>query len=243
LRSVINSGHTRGQGVIRCVEPDFTPQLFPTFCPKAVGMIGRKLPAATLSRCVFIGLRRRKSGERIERFLHIDDGELAQLRSRLARWSIDNENILRHAKPTMPKTFDNRRGDNWRLQFAIADLAGEDWGEHAREAAGRLERASDTTSIGAQLLADIKHIFDEECRDCILSAVLVEKLKEDDELPWAGWGKGNKGLTQNSLASLLSGGGGRGRGSRGGSAFEDAWARYLPPESSEGAPSPSVPPE
>ena len=85
LRSVINSGHTRGQGVIRCVEPDFTPHLFPTFCPKAVGMIGRKLPAATLSRCIFIELRRRKSSERIERFLHTDDGELAQSRSRLAR--------------------------------------------------------------------------------------------------------------------------------------------------------------
>jgi hypothetical protein len=25
LRSVINSGHTRGQGVVRCVEPRFTP--------------------------------------------------------------------------------------------------------------------------------------------------------------------------------------------------------------------------
>jgi hypothetical protein len=58
-------------------------------------------------------------------------------------------------------------------------------------------------------------------------------------------------LTQNSLAVLLGGGGGRGRGTRGGfsirsdtvhpargvqgkgykrSQFEDAWARYLPPE-------------
>ena len=90
------------------------------------------------------------------------------------------------------------------------------------------------------------------------------QLTEDDELPWAAWGKGNKGLTQNSLASLLGGGGGRGRGSRGGfgirsetvhpsrdvhgrgykrSAFEDAWARYLPPESSEEAPSTFVPAE
>ena len=47
LRSVINSGHTRGQGVVRCVEPDFTPKMFKTFCPKAIGMVGRKLPATT----------------------------------------------------------------------------------------------------------------------------------------------------------------------------------------------------
>ena len=49
LRSVINSGHTRGTGVIRCVGEDRTPELFPTFCAKAIGMCGRKLPAATLS--------------------------------------------------------------------------------------------------------------------------------------------------------------------------------------------------
>jgi hypothetical protein len=36
---VINSGHTRGQGVVRCTDPD------KNFCPKAIGMVGRKLPA------------------------------------------------------------------------------------------------------------------------------------------------------------------------------------------------------
>jgi hypothetical protein len=53
LRSVINSGHTPGTGVIRCVGDDRTPELFLTFSAKAVGMCGRNLPAATLSRCVF----------------------------------------------------------------------------------------------------------------------------------------------------------------------------------------------
>jgi hypothetical protein len=77
LRSVINSGHTRGQGVIRCIEPDFTPQQFETFCPKAIGMVGRKLPDATLSRCIVIELRRRKADERVIRFTHRDDAELA----------------------------------------------------------------------------------------------------------------------------------------------------------------------
>ena len=110
----------------------------------------------------------------------------------------------------------------------------------------------DTTSIGVRLLADIKRIRDEEVefdRDCILSKVLVAKLKEDEEQPWAEYR--GKGLTQNSLAILLGGGGGRGRGSRGGfgihsqnvtpslgvqgkgykwSQFEEVWARYLPAE-------------
>ena len=261
LRSVINSGHTRGQGVIRCVEPDFTPQQFETFCPKALGMVGRKLPDATLSRSIVVELRRRKPSERIVKFDHRDDAELAQLRSRLDRWAADNGDALRNADPSMPSGFDNRRADNWRVMFAIADGAGEGWGDKARAAASHLELASNTTSIDVQLLADIKRIFDEEGCDCMLSAHLVSRLKEDEEGPWAAWGKG-KGLTQNSLATRLSGGGGRGRGSRGGfgirsetvhpsrdvhgrgykrSAFEDVWARYLPPEATENTPTLPLP--
>jgi Protein of unknown function (DUF3631)/CHC2 zinc finger len=187
LRSVINSGHIRGQGVVRCVERDFTPQLFQTFCPKAIGMIGRKLPAATLSRCIIVELRRRKTNEPIDRFAHVDDAELSELRSRLLRWASDNLDMLRHANPSMPHGFDNRRADNWRIMFAIADLAGERWGEKARLAAKQLESASDTSSIGSRLLADIKRVFDENGCDPILSAVLVERLKEDAEAPWAEW--------------------------------------------------------
>ena len=209
LRSVINSGHTRGQGVVRCAEPDFTPQLFQTFCPKAIGMIGRKLPAATLSRCIIVELRRRKSSESIEAFAHTDDAELMELRSRLQRWAADNADILRDAKPAMPEGFDNRRADNWRVMFAIADLAGEDWADEARLAARQIEGASDTTTISVRLLADIKRIFDEDGCDSILSAKLVTRLTDDEEEPWAEWGRG-KGLTQNSLAVLLGGGGGRG---------------------------------
>src|SRR5262249_40560509 len=85
LRSIINSGHTRGQGVIRCVGDDKTPQRFQTFAPKVIGMIGRKLPPATLSRCIIIELRRRKKDEQVEKFKHQDDAELADLRSRLRR--------------------------------------------------------------------------------------------------------------------------------------------------------------
>jgi hypothetical protein len=53
-------------------------------------------------------------------------------------------------------------------------------------------------------------IRDEVGGDFITSLKLVAKLKEDPEAPWAEYNRG-KGLTQNSLASLLRGGGGRGR--------------------------------
>src|SRR5262249_37103933 len=44
LRSVINSGRTRGQGVIRCHPDTHEPELFSTFAPKVVAMKGRNLP-------------------------------------------------------------------------------------------------------------------------------------------------------------------------------------------------------
>jgi hypothetical protein len=115
LRSIINSGHVRGQGVIRCIGDDKTPELFPTFCPKAIGLVGRKLPASTLSRSIIIELRRQKKDEAIEEFAYEDDSELGNLCRRLLRWSLDNAEILRNAKASMPPGFDNRRSDNWRL--------------------------------------------------------------------------------------------------------------------------------
>jgi hypothetical protein len=60
--------------------------------------------------------------------------------------SADNEDPLRDAKTQMPDTFDNHRADNWRVMLAIADLAGEDWGDKARLAATRLEGASEPIS-------------------------------------------------------------------------------------------------
>jgi Protein of unknown function (DUF3631)/CHC2 zinc finger len=256
LRSVINSGHTRGQCVIRCITDEHTPELFSTFAAKAIGMKGRKLPETTMSRCIIVELVRRTADEKIVRFTHRDDPELGDLRRRLRRWALDNTDALLGAEASMPPHFDNRRADNWRVLLAIADLCSgaESWGDKARIAAANLEGESDVTSVGVRLLTDIKRIFDEDGCDCIRSEALVVRLKEDVEQPWAEWNKG-KGLTQVSLATLLGGGGGRGRGSRGGfgirsrtvhpksgshgrgydrSQFEDVWKRFLPEEPSQG---------
>ena len=237
LRSVINSGHTRGQGVVRCITDEHRPELLSTFCPKAIGMVGRKLPASTLSRSIIIELRRRTKDENIEEFAFRDDGELGDLRRRLCRWAKDHADALRGADVAMPEAFYNRRGNNWRLLFAIADLCSgaEDWGERARAAAIKLEGAFDTNTIGVVLLIHIRRIFDEDQRDYILSGRLVERLKEDPEAPWTEWSRG-KGLSQKGLADLL----GRfhifpadirpheqGRGYRR-AQFEEAWQRYLP---------------
>jgi putative DNA primase/helicase len=247
LRSVINSGHTRNQGVLRCNTEhtgDKTPRPFSTFGPKVIGMIGRRMPPGTLTRCIFIEMRRKKFGEEVERFRHEDDPDLAQLRSRLLRWSADNEDALRGVEPAMPRELFNRRGDNWRVQLAIADLAGGDWGVQARMTALRLEGKSDKDTIGIKLLADIRRLFrDRGDPDCMLSATIVAELVQDPEGLWVEYSRG-KPLTQNKMAKLLGNFGVHSQevhppGVSHGKGYkrvwlEESWSRYLPDDTHTG---------
>jgi hypothetical protein len=201
-------------------------------------------------------LRRRKVSESIERFTHKDDAELGQLRSRLVRWAADNEDALRDARPTMPDTFDNRRGDNWRVMLAIADLAGEDWGDQGRLAAVKIEGQADTRTDGGRALTDARTIFYPNRDDAkdddgqvleplepleplerLSSADLVEKLAAYADSPWAEYGKSRRPISQAQLARLLKpfgiapqlirlSSGGVMRGYLR-AHFEDAWERYL----------------
>ena len=244
LRAVINSGWTRGAGVLRCIGDDSTPYSFPTFCPKIVGMKGRKLPDTTLSRSIIVEMRRKRPGDNAEHFRSIDDAGLAELRQRALRWAIDNGEKLDGAEPDMPPGFDNRLGDNWYLLLAIADFAGGDWPDKARKAAVKLSKVADATSTGVQVLAAIKAVFDGEegntpPDDRISSADLAATLGADTTSPWAEW-KNSKPITQAQLARVLKPFGiapAKIRLSSGGtlqgyvrSQFEDAWDRYLSPE-------------
>jgi hypothetical protein len=83
LKDVVNSGWTRGDCIIRCDPDTHDPRAYPTFCPKAIGMIGRKLAPATISRCITLAMRRKRPDEHAEDFDHVDDGNLARLRSQL----------------------------------------------------------------------------------------------------------------------------------------------------------------
>jgi putative DNA primase/helicase len=205
LRSVINSGHTRGQGVLRCEGDDHTPEVFSTFAPKAVAMVGRKMPSATLSRCIFVELSRRRKDEPVEKFKHVDDTGLEDLRRRLRRWSMDNEETLRGANPSMPEELVNRRGDNWQLQLAIADLWNgvEDFGDRARAAALRIEGKSDSRTANVRALAATKMVLDEVKDDAIMSADLIQRMTADPDSEWVEWGKTGKPISQKQLANLL----------------------------------------
>ena len=187
LRAGINSGWTRGSGVLRCAGADKTPHLFPTFCPKVIGMKGRKLPDTTMSRCIIIELKRKKPSDRVDHFHHLDDPELANLRRQAQRWTMDNVATLKTAVPELARLrFANRLGDNWRLMLAIADLAGGEWPDQARQAATAVAKITDALSVGVKLLADIMDIFASKAVRRIPSAELAEALVEIERAPMGG---------------------------------------------------------
>ena len=236
LRSVVNSGWTRGQGVVRCDGDDNEPRLFSTFCPIAIGLKGKKLPDTTASWAIVIELKRKLGNDEVEDFRHTDSPGLHDLRRQILRWKIDNAEALANANPILPDNFHNRVAANWRLLLAIADAAGGDWPEEARVSAVTIEKVKATldVSIGVQLLGDIRAVFGDQA-ECVFSSTLVERLIANPEGPWAEYHRG-KPITQKQLARLLGAYGIMsetvwiGDKSRKGYkrvAFEDAWIRYL----------------
>jgi hypothetical protein len=240
LRSVVNSGWTRGQGVVRCDPDTHEPRRFSTFCPKAIGLKGKKLPDTTASRAIVIEMKRKLHNETAQDFQHIDDADLATLRRKLSRWAGDNAARLTAMSPALPEGFVNRVAANWRLLLAIADLAGGDWPDKARKAAKSVAEVKATldASIGTELLNDIRAAFAKSGKEGLFSRRLSELLTTDPERPWAEYRNGRP-LTQKQLGNLLAGykitsetiwdGKVSAKGYQL-SRFDDAFARYLPQE-------------
>ena len=241
LRQVINSGWTRGQGVMRCDPDTNEPRRFPTFCPKAIALKGKKMPDTMLSRTIFIEMKRRLRSEKVDHFRHLDDAGFARMRSQLARWAQDCGEPLGLAQPAQPEGFMNRTASNWQLMFAIADSLGEEVGARARTIAQQIAGVTDMASAGVALLQDIKTMFEASTLDHLTSKTIISNLTADPEKPWAEWSRGRP-ITEKGVAALLHEYrivsrtvGQKGYAAKGyrRADFKDAWQRYLTPEAEE----------
>jgi Protein of unknown function (DUF3631) len=252
LRSVFNSGWTRGSVVIRCHHDTHDPQSFATFAPKALGMKGTNLPDTTLSRSLAIDMKPKLAGDWVANFDHLDDEDFARLRRQLLRWTQDNGEALAARQPEIPPDFRNRRRANWRPLLAIAEAM--DMKQAGWEAALVIEQQQITVdpSIGIQLLHDIRFVFDQMVegrlvlgqvdKDRLLSARLVQELIDIPDSPWATQGRNDdKPITTTQVTKFLKPYGIKpgsvripkdtGKTSKGylREWFEDAFTRYLPP--------------
>ena len=241
LKHVVNAGWTRGTKIPRQekIGGVWTTVYFDPFTPKAIALLGDKLPGATRSRCIELRMVPKRSDEKVDEFGQVDDAEFGVLRRKFARWAADNAAALKDANPMMPPGLNNRAAVNWKLLLAIAELAGGPWPERAGEAAERLTRSRRRPSDGRRLLAAIRTMLIESGKREITSEAIVANLCEDPTDLWCGYNRGGP-ITQRQVAFLLDAFDiqpqqlhptGRGDFSRRGyraDQFVDAFMRYVP---------------
>lgn len=235
-RGILNAGFTRDSAiVIRCVGDDHMPTPFNVWGAKALCGIG-KIADTLADRSVPLRLRRRTPGENVDSLRHSDPALWENLRCRLARFAIDSADAISKARPAPIAGLNDRANDAWEPLLAIADLAGDHWPKSARNAAIALHGLEgESPSIGAELLADVKAVFDARKTGKVFSAELLESLITDDEAPWATWNRG-KPMSPRQLSAKLADFGIKSGTIRQGldtkkgyslDQFRDAFARYL----------------
>lgn len=246
LRGFINAGHTRGRVMYRCVGDGSNQQVqgFPSFCAVAVAGLG-SLPDTIMTRSVIIRMRRRARNERAEPFrtrIHVREGNA--LRDRLAKWAEAVQEQVADAFPETPDGVSDRPADVWEPLLAVADAAGGDWPQRARDACIKLVRASqanDKGSLGIRLLLDLRdHVL--IGIDRLPTVAILDRLNALDDAPWADIN--GKPLDNRRLSKMLSDYmtadnepiASRNIRTAGGvlkgffaNDLEDAWARYCPP--------------
>jgi Protein of unknown function (DUF3631)/Domain of unknown function (DUF3854) len=240
IRQVLNAGAKYNGRVARCVGEHHTPKDFRVFCPKVLAGIG-DLPPTVSSRSLPIVLGRKLATEKVDYLDHGDlaiKGRAAELRNRLYDWIEKRAEAFRHATPDFPEVLTDRQKDGSRILLLIADAAGGEWQEKSRRVLCELYQArpAEDTSVGIQILHDVRLVFDELGLDRIATAELVQKLVEVETSPWAEWNRG-KPMTPVSLSRLLKPfrifpktirfANERAKGYERAS-FADSWDRYLP---------------
>ena len=241
LRGILNAGHTRATAkVIRTGGSGFKPQAFSTWCPKVVALIG-KLSGTLEDRSIVVPMRRKAVTESLMKLGSTAHQDLAPLRSRIARWVLDNDAALRAGRPGVPESLNDRAADNWTPLLTIADLAGGEWPEAARRAAVAMVPVDqDEENLSVALLRDVRRAFAEANRQRLFTADLIDRLTAMEESPWR-TARGSHRLDPHMLAmslkpyeimpTLLRVGNKVGRGYDI-SACQDAFERYLPADRS-----------
>lgn len=204
MRGVLNSGHTRQSAyVIRTVGDDHEPKQFSTWGPKAISGIGH-LHETLMDRSVVMELRRKLPSERVERLRHAEPGLFQRQARKPARLAEDHSDAIRWARPELPDALNDRAQDNWEPLLAIADLAGAHWPRLARDAALRISGGEhESKSLTAELLEDVREVFEARKSTRMRSTDLLAALVEDDERPWATYNRGRP-MSPHQLSKRLS---------------------------------------
>ena len=254
LRGLLNAGFNRaGAKLIMSVptREGYEPREFSCWAPVALAGIG-KLPDTVRDRSIELEMKRKLPSERVKKLRRRDGAELHELARKLVRWAEDNLAALRTAVPAMPEGLNDRAADAWEPLVAIADRAGGAWPARARAAALSLSgEGKDDDNIDALLLADVRAVFVAKGGDRIAGKDLIAALNALEDRPWSEWSRGRP-MSQSQMSrrigeyGIVSGAIRTGFGAETARGyyfrkFEDAFARYLPPDTPSSPDTPSPP--
>lgn len=239
LRGLVNAGHRRGAVAYRCVvEKGVTVQEFPAFAPVAIAGIG-DMPDTIIDRAIVVSMKRRAPNEQVRalRHRHIVN-QTQSLRDRLEEWGKNYSDDLAELEPEMPNGIVDRPADVWEPLIMLGDFSSSHWGSRLRDAAIYLngERQQRDPSLGVQLLADCRRVFEEVDVDRFMTEHLLAALVVLEESPWGdlrGQELDARGLSRRLRPFDVKPGQHRfGETTKKGylrADFHDAWLRYLSP--------------
>jgi hypothetical protein len=147
IRAIVNAGYEPDQATSRMRGRQ--SQDVPLFGPMILAGLD-KLKDATgddlktlISRCIIVHVRRAPDGYRPPRFDSTARATFTAVGQRAARWMAQEvARGIGDVVPDVPEGLGNRPAALWEPLFAVADAAGGDWPQMAREACARLERAA-----------------------------------------------------------------------------------------------------
>lgn len=236
---ILNSGYKLQTGyVTRCGKNGV--EHIPTFCPKAIAMIG-EMPETLKDRSIQVRLDRKSHDEKVQPIAGKGPDEISMLRARLLRWVSDNEDAVADVNPSDLDLGNDRAEDNAKPLLAVASVIGGAWLDRARKAFEEHSNANDKEpSNGERLLEDIARLFEMYPRDRYLTKEILGFLHQQEEAPWPKYKNAQK-LGARDLASMLNPFGicstqmryGSGQVGRGyvREHFTKAFARYVKPKS------------
>jgi putative DNA primase/helicase len=202
FHGLITQGYGKGFTVMRTLGDSHELVEFSVYSAVALAKIGR-FPSDIEDRSITVVLQRKLRSEVTHSFSYGRHPEVDKLKRMLTRWCADNLDAVAVADPDMGELF-NRVADVWRPLYQVAHVLGGEWPKRMRDAAAALvPKDDDAEEELIQLLTDVGSIFAAEGEDRLPSAVLTNALVELEGRGWAEYGKSEKPLTQNRLASLL----------------------------------------
>jgi hypothetical protein len=252
LRAVLHAGNSPDDAIIRCAPNTYEVERFSPWCPKIFCAIG-KLPRTLASRCIAVGMKRKKASERTGKFIrHKVKNELVKLSGEIAAWVAQHEKEIHRVYDSLPDdSFEDRDRENFAPLEAILTVAGRARLSELTSIRASLTRASQATltddSPGARVLEDMRRVLVEKQVSEMASAELCAALVQMENSPWPEY-KG-KPLTPAWLAALLrpfgivpDRVGGKDSRARGYTLhqLEDAFSRYLQPPPASQTVHPSI---